>query len=185
MNLTDLTLIGLLTFSTILGVWRGITREVLGLLGWGGSVFAAYLGYAPIAMLLESLIPHPLARNTIAALIVFVISLVLLTTIAFTISHSVKKSILGIADRFLGGCYGLVRASIILIITSFLCYRAFPEDQRPELIRDSKILATAHTVTTNFSSIISPSTLETGKKRLSDFLNSFYNENLKESNPQS
>ena len=42
MALTDLIFLGLLAVSMLLGLWRGLTYEVLSLLAWG----AAALGYS-------------------------------------------------------------------------------------------------------------------------------------------
>src|SRR3954454_20875590 len=98
----DWTLLGVLSLSVVVGLWRGLTFEVMSLLGW----IAAYVAAQACAPLLA---PHlPIGRpgsalNQGAAFAIgFVLALLAWSLLARLSSLLVKATPLSAVDRGLG-----------------------------------------------------------------------------------
>ena len=111
----DLAMLGVIALSVLVGAVRGLTFEVLSLLGWVAAWFAAvWLG--------PQLAPHlPIGTpdsplNSIAAFAcAFLIVLVLWGLGARAVSALVGKTLLRPLDRLLGAVFGLARGVLVLL----------------------------------------------------------------------
>ena len=116
LNFVDYAIFLVLAISSILSTLRGMTRESLGLLGWGLSILMARL----IAPILEdpvsSVVPNEQLVAGIAWTVPFLITVILWFVIASLISPGLKKAGLGSLDRWLGVVFGFVRG--IFIVTA-------------------------------------------------------------------
>src|SRR5687768_7429687 len=99
----DWFLLAALVVSVLIGVLRGFTREVLGLLSWILAVVAALL-FAPHALVyLEPHIATPSIRIAASYAVVFFGVLVLGAIVTSIVSMLVRKSPLSGVDRMVGG----------------------------------------------------------------------------------
>ena len=111
----DLAMLGVLAFSALVGVVRGLVFEILSLMGWAAAWFAG-LWLGPL------LAPHlPLGTpgsplNGIAAFAcAFLIVLVLWGLAARGISALIGKTPLRPLDRLLGAAFGVARGVLLLL----------------------------------------------------------------------
>lgn len=116
----DIALLSLLGVSVLLGIVRGLTLELLSLVGWIAAYFAA-LG------LLPWLAPHmpvgtPGSGLRIAAAFAagFLAALIVWALAARLFSLLVKSTPLVLLDRVLGACFGLVRGLVLLLVLATL-----------------------------------------------------------------
>jgi membrane protein required for colicin V production len=116
----DWILLAALIASILIGVLRGFTREVLGLVTWILSI-AATLLLAPSATgYLESQIPTPSLRIAAAYALVFFGGLVIGAIITAIIVKLVRQSPLSGVDRAVGAGFGLVRGLLLAVVTVWL-----------------------------------------------------------------
>ena len=112
-----LTIVGL---SVLLSVIRGLVREVLALLAWVLAFVAANLFAAELAVLLPAGIPSEELRMLAGFAGVFLGVLLLMSLLAIAASKLVKSAGLGVADRVLGGVFGLVRGVLMVMVLVLL-----------------------------------------------------------------
>jgi membrane protein required for colicin V production len=115
MTFVDWTLLGILGFSLLVGVWRGLVYEVLSVFVWLAAFvlaqwFAPYVSEKlPMAGTAQSL------RYAAAFVLVFVGS----AFVAGAITQLVKKLVTAVGlrpvDRTLGAVFGLLRGAILLL----------------------------------------------------------------------
>jgi membrane protein required for colicin V production len=112
----DWFLLAALVISVLIGVLRGFTREVLGLVSWIVAIVAA-LVFAPNTLgYLESHIATPSLRIAASYALVFFVALVLGAIVTSIVSMLVRKSALSGFDRMVGGGFGLVRGVLIGVL---------------------------------------------------------------------
>jgi membrane protein required for colicin V production len=112
----DWFLLAALVISVLIGVLRGFTREVLGLLSWILAVAGALL-FAPHTLVhLEPHIATPSIRIAASYAIVFFAVLVLGAIVTSIVSMLVRKSPLSGVDRMVGGGFGAVRGALIAVL---------------------------------------------------------------------
>ncbi len=111
----DWILLAVLGASLLLGLWRGLVYEVLSVLGWAVSFYAAQW-FAPdvAAMLPLQSLSDPL-RYAGAFVLIFVAALFAWGLLAFVVKKLVEAVGLRPIDRVLGALFGVLRGVILLL----------------------------------------------------------------------
>ena len=115
MTTVDWIFLAVLGFSLLLGAWRGLVYEVLSVLGWAVSFYAAYY-YAPIV---SGILPLPSSSEPVRYAAAFVLIFVAAVFAAGMLAFLLKKLVTAIGlrpvDRTMGAAFGLVRGAILLL----------------------------------------------------------------------
>lgn len=114
MNWLDYVILGTLLLSTLVGVIRGVTREVLGLGTWVLAFIAAYFFADDLSLWLQDWIDDGPVRMLSAYAGVFIGSLAIGAIFTALLTHWIRESRLSGADRTLGGGFGLARAVVLV-----------------------------------------------------------------------
>ena len=138
-QLLDLILFGIMLISGLLALMRGFTREVLSLVAWGASAFAAYFAIKQQS-LLDLAMPYvdkPILAQIAVGAIAFVITLIVVSLISVKISDSVVDSAAGAFDRTLGFLYGLARGFVLVAIAYLFYGWLTPFDKQEDWVRNA------------------------------------------------
>lgn len=120
MTWLDYAVLGVLAVSVVWGVWRGLVREVLSILGWIIAFLAANLFAGPLGAAMPAAIPTPELRVLSAYLAIFIGALVLASLAGLVLSKVVRAAGLGGLDRLLGAVFGAARAALIVLAAALL-----------------------------------------------------------------
>jgi len=120
MTWLDYALPGVFAVSLILGIWRGLVREVLAILGWVIAFLAANLLAGPLGPMMPKAVPSAELRVAVAYVAVFVVSLVIASLAGLLLSTAVRAAGLGGLDRLLGAGFGALRALLIVLAGALL-----------------------------------------------------------------
>ena len=111
----DWVLLVVMGFSMLLGLWRGLVYEVLSVLGWAVSFYAAQWFAPDVASMLPlQSLSDPL-RYAAAFVLIFVAALFASGLLAFLIKKLVDAVGLRPIDRVLGAAFGALRGVILLL----------------------------------------------------------------------
>lgn len=116
LSATDWVLLAVLALSLAVGLWRGLVREVLALMGWVAAFYLAQLEAPRMAQWLPMSGSSATLRYVAGFVVVFVAVLVLSTVLAWLIRRFLSVVGLGVLDRLLGGVFGLLRGGVILLV---------------------------------------------------------------------
>ena len=111
----DWIFLGVLVFSMLLGAWRGLVYEVLSVLGWAASFYAAQWFAPEVARLLPIQSASDPVRYAAAFVLVFIGSVFVAGLLAFLLKKLVEAIGLRPVDRTMGAAFGLVRGVILLL----------------------------------------------------------------------
>ena len=144
MNIADLVIVGILSVSVLVSLFRGFIKEVFSILVWVAAIFAAFQVAEPFARSLEPVIDLPSARMIVAFAAVFLLVLVIGGLIGFLISKMVEKTGLSPTDRLFGALFGFARGLVIVVVAVMLLrVTPFAEDPWWD---DSQLLPTFETM---------------------------------------
>ena len=111
----DWGLLGVLVFSMLLGAWRGLVYEVLSVLGWAASFYAAQWFAPRVAGLLPLQSASDPVRYAAAFVLVFIAAVFTAGLLAFLLKKLVEAIGLRPVDRTMGAAFGLMRGVILLL----------------------------------------------------------------------
>lgn len=124
--------------SAILAYARGLTRELMAIVGWVGAAVVGFL-FAPQAVPLVKEIPYvgdflrdSCELSVIAAFAgVFAIALVVVSLFTPLFSSLIQRSALGSVDQALGFLFGVVRGLVLVAVALVLYDRIVLDDSYP------------------------------------------------------
>ena len=140
MTWVDLAVFGFLLISGLLAFVRGFVREVLGIAAWAGSVAIAFFSLPTMRGVVRNWIPQPEWVDPASFIVVFIISLIVLTLIARTIGGFVRRSALGGVDRTLGLLFGLARGAAVIIVAYMIGQMVYPIERWPDVVLEARTL---------------------------------------------
>jgi membrane protein required for colicin V production len=111
----DWALLGVLVLSMLIGAWRGLVYEVLSVLGWAVSFFAAQWFAPSVAAMLPLQSASEPVRYAVAFVLVFIGVLVVCSLLTVAIKKLVQAVGLRPIDRTLGAGFGILRGLILLL----------------------------------------------------------------------
>ena len=113
-------MLGVVAFSALVGVWRGLTFELLSLAGWFFAYFAARWLQPWVATELPIGAPGSLLNHGAAFACAFIVVLIAWSFLARGIAALVKKTPLSPLDRLFGAGFGVLRAGLVLLVFATL-----------------------------------------------------------------
>lgn len=146
MNWVDLVVLALMLVSALLGILRGLVREVLGVAAWAAAAVAAspYGLFPHVAPWVRRQFSDPSVADAVAFGGVFLAVLVVLWLVVRVISNAVRGSALGGLDRTLGLVFGLGRGVALLVVAYILLGVGLAIEQWPAPIVEARSLPIIH-----------------------------------------
>ncbi len=130
----------MLLISALFAYARGLVHEVLALAAWIGAAFATLYGFSFLQPYALNLTTIDILADFGAGVVIFVVSLVLLSMLTRRISKKVKDSALNAVDRSLGFLFGLLRGALIVCVGYIGLELVYPKDDQPEMVRQARAL---------------------------------------------
>lgn len=130
MNWADYLIIILITVSALIGLWRGLLREVISIVTWIAAFAIAFLFAENASVLLTAHIEVPSLRIAAAFGILFLATLLVGGLIGLIASFLVDYTGLTGTDRILGGVFGIARGvAIVIVVVLAAGFTPLPQDQ--------------------------------------------------------
>lgn len=116
----DLVLLAVLALSVLLGLWRGLIYELMAILGWVVAYFACPHVAPWIAPWLPAERLGPTLLQALSLVLGFLAVLIVWGLSAKLLRALVHATPLSIADRLLGGGFGVLRGVLIALLAVVL-----------------------------------------------------------------
>lgn len=121
MTIFDYLVLLVLICSVVISTLRGLVKEILSLLSWVVSFVVANAYGESLTSLLPEMIPGHVARLIIAFIALFIGVRLLMMLLTMALDALIKASGLTLADRGLGGLFGLGRGLLIVLTAVLIC----------------------------------------------------------------
>lgn len=126
----DLAFLGILLFSVIVGLMRGLVFEVLSLLGWVAAYFAAQWFSPALGPHLPVGSPGSPLNHAAAFASVFILALIVWGVAARLLRMVIHATPLSVVDRALGATFGVARALVLMLaITTVVMLTSLAQSQ--------------------------------------------------------
>lgn len=114
--MADFVLLGVLLLSVLLGLFRGLIREVVSLAAWVVAALVAWLGSEPAGAWLLPWTGSPQLARVLAAAALFLGVLLLGGLVTGVLRGLITAVGLGTVDRLLGLLFGALRGLLVLLV---------------------------------------------------------------------
>lgn len=120
MNELDWAIVIVLGLSTVVGVARGVIREVLSIVGWVVGIVFALMWSPDLAekIPLDSL--GPAVKTILAAIIIAVFCVFAIGLLGTLLRKMLEVANISAEDRILGSVFGLLRGVVFVCVAVFL-----------------------------------------------------------------
>lgn len=140
MHWIDILVIATLLISGAFAYARGFVHEVLSIFGWVGATFATLYGTPVLKHFTYQFIDSPFIADMVTGILIFIVSLVVLSIITKNVSRGVKESALGALDRALGFLFGVLRGAVIVSLVWIGYEWLTPPKEQPEWIFEARTM---------------------------------------------
>lgn len=116
MTIADYVIIATVGLSMALSLHRGFAIEALSLATWVAAFVISRLFSVPFAIVLSDWVDPPSARQPIAFIALFILTMIVGALIKHLVKELVKVTGLSGTDRVLGTAFGLVRGCLLVVV---------------------------------------------------------------------
>jgi len=120
MVIVDYLLLAVFLLSALLGLFRGLIREALSLIGWILAVWCAWRFGATVAEMIPSVADDSVIETWVARAIVLIAVLILSGLLSRLISYVIQQSGLSGTDRMVGMVFGMMRGIVLVSLVVLL-----------------------------------------------------------------
>ncbi len=135
MNPFDILIIVILAFCLIRGMFRGLVKEISSIIGVIGGFYAAYTYYRLPAPYLTQWIANPAYRNIVSFLLLFCVTVIVISLLGALIRFLLKITFLTWFDRLCGASFGALKGLLIVSVLLTMFTAFLPKDS--PVIRNS------------------------------------------------
>ena len=121
MTLFDYLVLIVLISSIVISTMRGLIKEVLSLVSWVVSLVVANAYGASLAAMLPEVVPGQMLRLIVSFVVLFIGVRLLMALLMRAVDAVIKASGLSLADRGIGGLFGLARGCVIVMAVVIVC----------------------------------------------------------------
>ncbi len=116
----DYAIIGLIAISAILGLMRGLVREVFSIATWVAAIWVGLSFSRELSFYLRTLIEHPAGRMAAAFAGLVVITLIVGGLVGYFVRQIIDKTGLTGSDRLAGLVFGIARGMVVIAMLVLL-----------------------------------------------------------------
>lgn len=170
MNIIDMIIVAVLSFFVILGIFRGLTRELASIVGVVAGFYGALLFSPRIVKLFPDKISTSAYADILGFAVIFCGVFLAVHLVAMLIRFALGITMLGWVDRLLGAGFGAVKGTLVLGVVFFVITRFV--QPAPLFVKESILYGYVATATETMASVASnelPDTIKTKTEGFHDF----------------
>lgn len=127
MNVLDIVIGGILIYTLIRGIFRGLVEEVSSIIGVIGGFYAAYFYYPTAARWLDRWIDEPAYAQIVGFLVIFAAVIILVGILGVVVKYLLNIASLGWVDRVCGALFGSFKGLLIVSVLLFALTAFLPK----------------------------------------------------------
>ena len=135
LNNLDVVFLIIVGISALVGIVRGMTKEILSITGWVLAAVALYFLVPIVDPIMQQYIASKMLSNIVTGMAILIVFCVVWLLTADRLAALVRASKLSALDRIFGFLFGLARGGLIVVLIAMFITTVIPE-QSKEGIRD-------------------------------------------------
>ena len=165
MNNVDIIILCVVGVSALIGLNRGLIKEVLSITGW---ILATVLIIHLLPVLLpmaQKVISNGIFAGILTSLLIFTVFFIIWIYTTGDLVGKIRTSKLNGLDRFLGLFFGVMRAFLLIVLFNIMVSWIIPEDKQEDILKESKYYTLAGSFAKPLEEMIPQETLDMIKEQ--------------------
>lgn len=138
LNNLDVVFLIIVGISALVGIARGMTKEILSIIGWVLAAAALFYLVPIVEPIAQTYVASKMMANIVAGLAVLIIFSIIWVLTVDKISTAIRSSALSAVDRILGFVFGAARGILIIILIALMITTIIPEESKKGTFAESQ-----------------------------------------------
>lgn len=160
LNNLDVIFLIITGVSALVGIARGMTKELLSITGWVLAAAAIFYLVPLVDPITQKYVASKILASVVSGLFILVVFSIVWILTVDKISSVIRSSKLSALDRILGFAFGMVRGIIIVILIALMITTLIPEESKKGVFAESKYFAEAASCAKPLASLVPDSLIE-------------------------
>lgn len=139
LNNLDVIFLIIIGISSLVGIARGMTKELLSILGWVLAAAALFYLVPLLNPFTEKYIASKLLSNLVTGMAVLIVFSIIWVLTVDKLASLIRSSKLSALDRIFGFVFGMARGAIIIILLALMFSTLIPAETQKGAFAGSKI----------------------------------------------
>lgn len=161
LNNLDVIFLIIVGISALVGIARGMTKELLSILGWILAAAALFYIVPIIDPMTQQYVESKILSSVVSGLIVLICFCIVWILTVDRLSSVVRTSKLSAIDRVLGFAFGLARGVLIVVLVALMISSIIPEESKKGIFAESQYFGVASANAEPLKKMIPQSWIET------------------------
>ena len=169
LNNLDVVFLIIVGISALVGIARGMTKEILSILGWILAAAALFYLVPIIEPIAQTYVASKMMANIVSGLAVLIVFSIIWLLTVDKISTAIRSSALSAVDRILGFVFGAARGILIIILIALMITTIIPEESKKGTFAESQYFQLAKSNIDPLVSMIPEEWIKSIKDKTSGF----------------
>ena len=165
LNNLDVIFLIITGISALVGIARGMTKELLSLVGWILAAVALIYLVPMLNPYMEQYVASKLLSNIVTAMAVLIVFSIIWILTADKLSSSVRNSKMSAIDRIMGFVFGVARGALIVVLIALMLSTLAPTETKKGIFAESQIYQQAEIYVEPLKNMIPQSWIDTIKEK--------------------
>lgn len=170
LNNLDVVFLIIVGISALVGIARGMTKEILSILGWVLAAVAIFYLVPIVNPIIEQYIASKMLASIVSGLSVLIVFCIFWILTADRLGSVVRASRLSALDRVLGFVFGAARGVLIVILVALMITTIIPEQSKEGMFKDSRYFKLASDSAEPVKNMIPDNWVESFKAKTEEFV---------------
>lgn len=169
LNNLDVVFLIIVGISALVGIARGMTKEILSITGWVLAAAALYFLVPIVDPIMQQYIASKLLSSIVSGMAVLIVFCIIWLLTADRLAAVVRSSKLSAMDRIFGFVFGLARGALIVVLIAMLITALIPEQSKEGMFAKSQYFNMASAAAEPLKAMVPDSWVDTAKKKMAEY----------------
>lgn len=169
LNNLDVVFLIIVGISALVGIARGMTKEILSITGWVLAAAALYFLVPIVDPIMQQYIASKLLSSIVSGMAVLIVFCIIWLLTVDRLAAIVRSSKLSAMDRIFGFVFGLARGALIVVLIAMLITALIPEQSKEGMFAKSQYFNMASAAAEPLKEMVPDSWVDTAKKKMAEY----------------
>lgn len=169
LNNLDVVFLIIVGISALVGIVRGMTKEVLSIVGWVLAAAALYFLVPIVDPIMQQYIASKTLCSIVSGIAILIVFCIVWLLTADRLAAVVRSSKLSAVDRILGFVFGAARGAIIVILIAVMITALIPEQSKEGVFAQSQYFKLANNTAEPLKAMIPDEWVDKAKAKMDEY----------------